>query len=158
MIQFSKPRRALVESIDQYRRHDSSAREYLGNTPTNSGTPSCFDASFYRTHDPLNYIPSGVQSLRLQATYSSSLPSFNSNGPFNAGGVSKRSGYGPYAPSIMSQGGAGDRGSVIGDPSERVGYSHKWQKGVSGGTYDIATNTLPDSKSLQGKLHSVETG
>ncbi|KAI0277721.1 ATP dependent helicase [Russula aff. rugulosa BPL654] len=123
MIQFSKPRRALVKSIDQYRRHDTSAREYLGNTSTNSGTPSRFDASFYRTHDPLNYIPSDVQSLRSQATYSSGLPVFNSNGPFNAGGVSKRSAYGSYAPSIVSQGGAGDTGSVIGDASERVGYS-----------------------------------
>ena len=123
MIQFSKPRRALVKSIDQYRRHDTSAREYLSNTATNSGTPSRFDTSFYRTHDPLNYIPSDVQSLRSQATYSSGLPVFNSNGPFNAGGVSKRSAYGSYAPSIVSQGGAGDSGSVIGDASERVGYS-----------------------------------
>ncbi len=124
MIQFSKPRRALVKSIDQYRRHDTSAREYLGNTATNSGTPSRFDASFYRTHDPLNYIPSDVQSLRSQATYSSGLPVFNSSGPFNAGGVSKRSAYGSYAPSIVSQGGAGDSGSVIGDTSERVGVGY----------------------------------
>jgi regulator of nonsense transcripts 1 len=123
MIQFSKPRRTLAKSIDQYRRHDTSAREYLGNTAANSGTPSRFDASFYRTHDPLNYIPSDVQSLRSQATYSSGLPVFNTSGPFNAGGVGKRSAYGSYAPSIVSQGGAGDSGSVIGGVSERVGYA-----------------------------------
>jgi len=123
MIQFSKPRRTLAKSIDQYRRHDTSAREYLGNTAANSGTPSRFDASFYRTHDPLNYIPSDVQSLRSQATYSSGLPVFTTNSPFNAGGVSKRSAYGSYAPSIVSQGGVGDTGSVTGGALERVGYS-----------------------------------
>lgn len=125
MIQFSKPRRTLARSIDQYRRHDTSAREYLNNNDNarSSGTPSRFDASFYRTHDPLNYIPSDVQSLRSQATYASGLPVFTASGPFNAAGVSKRSAYGgSYAPSIVSQGGAGDSGSVIG-VSERVGYS-----------------------------------
>lgn len=123
MIQFSKPRRTLARSVDQYRRHDTSAREYLNNATTSSGTPSRFDASFYRTHDPLNYIPSDVQSLRSQATYASGLPLFNASGPFNAGGVSKRSVYGSYAPSIVSQGGAGDSGSVIGGVSDRVGYA-----------------------------------
>ena len=130
MIQFSKPRRTLARSIDQYRRHDTSAREYLNNNNNapSSGTPSRFDASFYRTHDPLNYIPSDVQSLRSQATYASGLPVFTASGPFNAGGVSKRSAYGgSYAPSIVSQGGAGDSGSVIGvgggGVSERVGYA-----------------------------------
>ena len=74
-----------------------------------SGTPSRFDASFYRTHDPLGYIPSDVQSLKSQATYSSGLPMFTgTNGPFGqslqrtAGGA-KRSTYGSYASSIISQ-------------------------------------------------------
>jgi regulator of nonsense transcripts 1 len=88
-----------------------------------SGTPSRFDASFYRTHDALGYIPSDVQSLRSQATYSSGLPMFTS-GPFgpgiprNANGV-KRSTYGSYASSIISQD-AGPIGSVT-DSSSVVG-------------------------------------
>lgn len=89
-----------------------------------SGTPSRFDASFYRTHDALGYIPSDVQSLRSQATYSSGLPAmFNTSGPFGPGPIprgpnAKRSTY-SYASSIVSQD-AGqsttntDSGSVIG--------------------------------------------
>ena len=30
MIQFSKPRRTLVKAMDQFRRHETSARDYLG--------------------------------------------------------------------------------------------------------------------------------
>jgi len=109
MIQFSKPRRAL--KMDSFRRHETNAREYL---PSNggagrSGTPSRFDANFYRTHDALAYIPSDVQSLRSQATYSSGLPMFAATGGFppgvprGPGGVGKRSAYGSYASSIISQ-------------------------------------------------------
>ena len=88
-----------------------------------SGTPSRFDASFYRTHDALGYIPSDVQSLRSQATYSSGFPPmFNTPGPFGPGPITrgpsgaKRSAY-SYASSIVSQGqGASvtDGGSVVG--------------------------------------------
>jgi regulator of nonsense transcripts 1 len=87
-----------------------------------SGTPSRFDANFYRTHDALSYIPSDVQSLRSQATYASGLPMFGATGPFGPGmprgaNGAKRSGYGSYASSIISQD-AGpsvtDSGSVIG--------------------------------------------
>ncbi|KAI0053930.1 P-loop containing nucleoside triphosphate hydrolase protein [Auriscalpium vulgare] len=128
MIQFSKPRRTLDKANEPYRRHDVSARDYLGNVPVNSGTPSRFDASFYRTHDPLNYIPSDVQSLRSQATYSSGLPVFSASGPFGAsvprGAGAKRSTY-SYASSIISQDGPVDSGSsIIGGPSDRVAYSH----------------------------------
>lgn len=109
MIQFSKPRRAL--KMDSFRRHETNAREYL---PSNggtgrSGTPSRFDANFYRTHDALAYIPSDVQSLRSQATYSSGLPMFAATGGFppgvprGPGGAGKRSAYGSYASSIISQ-------------------------------------------------------
>ncbi|KAI0062350.1 P-loop containing nucleoside triphosphate hydrolase protein [Artomyces pyxidatus] len=127
MIQFSKPRRTLVKSTDQYRRHDTSAREYMGNPSPNSGTPSRFDASFYRTHDALNYIPSDVQSLRSQATYSSGLPIFPVGGPFGPGmqrgpGGAKRSTY-SYASSIISQDGPADSGSSVVGPSDRVAYS-----------------------------------
>ena len=94
-----------------------------------SGTPSRFDASFYRTHDALGYIPSDVQSLRSQATYSSGLPMFSAPGPFGPGiprGVNggKRSTY-SYASSIVSQDvgpNVTDNSSVIGGGSS-IAYS-----------------------------------
>ncbi|EKM82374.1 hypothetical protein AGABI1DRAFT_111018 [Agaricus bisporus var. burnettii JB137-S8] len=132
MIQFSKPRKSLAKSMDQFRRHETNARDYLAMTnnammdPTatmsrRSGTPSRFDASFYRTHDALSYIPSDVQSLRSQATYSSGLPVFGAPGPFGPGmprvpGVGKRSTY-SYASSIVSQ----DAGPSVTDNSSVVG-------------------------------------
>ncbi|KZS88332.1 hypothetical protein SISNIDRAFT_262680 [Sistotremastrum niveocremeum HHB9708] len=123
MIQFSKPRRALNKS-DQFHRHEVNAKDLLGGNSLSgvtgdarhSGTPSRFDGSFYRSHDPLSYIPSDVQSLKSQATYSSGIPVFTgSNGPFGQGvqrgsGV-KRSAYGSYASSVISQDVSG--GSVI---------------------------------------------
>ena len=131
MIQFSKPRRSLAKSMDQFRRHETVAKEFLGGAGR-SGTPSRFDASFYRTHDALGYIPSDVQSLRSQATYSSGLPMFTATGPFGSGmprsaNGAKRSTYGSYASSIISQdaglgGSVTDNSSVIGSavgPSER---------------------------------------
>ena len=99
-----------------------------------SGTPSRFDASFYRTHDALGYIPSDVQSLRSQATYSSGLPVFAASGPFGPGmqrpNGGKR-GYGSYASSIISQdagANGNDTASVIGsavgtDRASSVAYS-----------------------------------
>ncbi|KAJ4478469.1 AAA domain-containing protein [Lentinula aciculospora] len=91
MIQFSKPRRSLGKSMDQFRRHEINARDYISgqgggltSDGRRSGTPSRFDASFYRTHDALGYISSDVQSLRSQATYSSGLPMFTATGPFSA--------------------------------------------------------------------------
>ena len=138
MIQFSKPRRALNKSLDQFRRHEVNAKDLLGGSSGRSGTPSRFDASFYRTHDPLGYIPSDVQSLRSQATYSSGLPMFAATGgPFGQGmqrssNGQKRSVYSGYASSIISQdvgpSSLGDTGSVVDGiaPSERassVAYS-----------------------------------
>jgi len=123
MIQFSKPKRTLSKAMDQYRRHETNARDYMSGAsddPRRSGTPSRFDQSFYRTHDALGYIPSDAQSLRSQATYSSGLPMFAANGPFGAGmqrgPTAKRGQYGSYASSIISQEGpAGtDSSSVVG--------------------------------------------
>jgi len=158
MIQFSKPRRTLVKSMDQFRRHETNARDFLGSNATGmmdrtsspslmttcklsisnftalsrrSGTPSRFDASFYRTHDALGYIPSDVQSLRSQATYSSGLPMFGAPGPFGPGGIprgangTKRSTY-SYASSIVSQdaGPAGtDASSVVSASTPGIAYS-----------------------------------
>ncbi|EGN95695.1 hypothetical protein SERLA73DRAFT_186875 [Serpula lacrymans var. lacrymans S7.3] len=116
MIQFSKPRRSLGKSMDQFRRHETNARDFMGGR---SGTPSRFDASFYRTHDALGYIPSDVQSLRSQATYSSGLPMFAATGGFGpgaprgVGGNGKRSVYGSYASSIISQDAGPPSGSSV---------------------------------------------
>lgn len=139
MIQFSKPRRTLSKAMDQFRRHETSARDYLNNgmmgDARRSGTPSRFDASFYRTHDALGYIPSDVQSLRSQATYSSGLPMFAAGAPFGPGmqrpNGGKRSTYGSYASSIISQDAGmngNDTASVIGstvgtDRASSVAYS-----------------------------------
>ncbi|TFK30257.1 hypothetical protein FA15DRAFT_205131 [Coprinopsis marcescibilis] len=138
MIQFSKPRRSLVKSMEQFRRHETVARDFLPTASgmpmdpmsRRSGTPSRFDTSFYRAHDALGYIPSDVQSLRSQATYSSGLPMFTAPGPFGAGvprGVNggKRSSY-SYASSIVSQD-AGpsvtDNSSIAGSSNHNVAYS-----------------------------------
>ncbi|KIO18694.1 hypothetical protein M407DRAFT_246419 [Tulasnella calospora MUT 4182] len=125
MIQFSKPRRALNKNIDQYRRHEVSAREALAPAPATggrSGTPSRFDSSFFRTHDPTNYIPTDLQS---QATYSSGIPAFAASGapyaqvPRGTAGT-KRGGFGGYASSVISQ----DVGSgTINDTSSVIGSS-----------------------------------
>ncbi|KAI0693336.1 AAA domain-containing protein [Cytidiella melzeri] len=170
MIQFSKPRRTLVKAMDQFRRHETSARDYLGNGSLGdgrrSGTPSRFDASFYRTHDALGYIPSDVQSLRSQATYSSGLPMFAASGPFGSGmprpSGAKRSTYGSYASSIISQdGGPGgnDNGSVIGsalgasDRASSMAYSQsdRLQRRSSfssvAGTSDLGSLSQYDYKS-----------
>lgn len=125
MIQFSKPRRALNKSLDQYRRHEVSARDALAPAPTGgrSGTPSRFDSTFFRTHDSTSYIPSDLQS---QATYSSGLPSFAAtSSPFSQavrnGAAGKRGGY---ASSVISQdvGTVNDSASAVGSaiPSSRA--------------------------------------
>ncbi|KAG8760807.1 hypothetical protein FRC14_001835 [Serendipita sp. 396] len=135
MIQFSKPKHSLDKAMDPFRRHEISAREALSSGPVVDGTgrrdsaSNRFDSSFYRTRDALSYIPSDMQSLKSQATYSSGLPAFSgASGPFNTNGAgsSKRSAYGGYASSIISQdirtSTSSDAGSVIGSqaPSERA--------------------------------------
>lgn len=102
-----------------------------------SGTPSRFDPSFYRTHDPLGYIPSDAQSVKSQATYASGLPAFTAaSGPFSQGlqraNGAKRSQYGgSYASSVISQDVGSSSivdtasvvGSIMGAPSERSAAS-----------------------------------
>lgn len=129
MIQFSKPRRAL--KMDSFRRYETNAREYIPNNGTGrSGTPIRFDPGFYRTHDALAYIPSDVQSLRSQATYSSGLPMFAATGGFppgvprGPGGAGKRSAYGSYASSIISQdAGPASSASIGGSVGGSLAYS-----------------------------------
>ncbi|KAJ8517197.1 hypothetical protein ONZ45_g5573 [Pleurotus djamor] len=176
MIQFSKPRRSLAKSMEQFRRHETNARDYLA-TPSlgmmdgvRSGTPSRFDASFYRTHDALGYIPSDVQSLRSQATYSSGVPMFaatgylNPNIPRGANGA-KRSTYGSYASSIISQdaGPNADTASVVGStiststrpgPSVTYNQSDRLRRRSSfssvAGTSELGSVSQYDYKSQDG--------
>jgi regulator of nonsense transcripts 1 len=122
MIQFSKPRHSLMKSMDKFRRHETNARDFLNNNGMmSSGTPSRFDASFYRTHDALGYIPSDAQSLRSQATYSSGVPLFTGGGgpfapPMARGGAGGKR-LGSYASSIISQ----DAGPSMTDSASVIG-------------------------------------
>jgi len=139
MIQFSKPRRVFGKT-DQYRRHEMSAKELLSGVALStdnsrpSGTPSRFDAAFYRSHDPLAYISPDAQSVKSQGPYSSGLSNFTAaagsfHGSFTQNGQrtngTKRAGFGGYASSVISQDiGASsiDTNSVTGAstaPSER---------------------------------------
>jgi regulator of nonsense transcripts 1 len=100
-----------------------------------SGTPSRFDAAFYRAHDPLAYISPDSQSVKSQRTYTSGQPNFAAaagsfaQGSFAQNGQrvngTKRAGFSGYASSVISQDiGASsiDTNSVVGAsaaPSER---------------------------------------
>ncbi|TFY60948.1 hypothetical protein EVG20_g7233 [Dentipellis fragilis] len=158
MIQFSKPRRTLVKSVDQYRRHDTSAREFMANAPMSSGTPSRFDTSFYRTHDALNYIPSDVQSLRSQATYSSGLPMFAASGPFGAGsqrGGGKRGGtFGSYASSIISQDGPLESSSSIATHS----VGHVRSRSLSSGFDYKSQDESADLDDMKSQYAATQSG
>jgi regulator of nonsense transcripts 1 len=131
-----------------------------------SGTPSRFDASFYRTHDATTYIGSDAQSVKSQATYSSGIPNFAGGaGPFapgRGGSGAKRGGYGGYASSVISQdvggGSIADTGSVIGSgaPSQRapsIAYSQsdrlrrRLSQSSMGGTSDMGSLSTFDYKS-----------
>lgn len=75
MIQFSKPRRPL----NQPDRFGFGAQDPLGtglnggDLPRRADGPTRFDQSFYSA---VGGIPSDLQSVRSQATYTSGLPSF----------------------------------------------------------------------------------
>lgn len=75
MIQFSKPRRPL----NQPERFGFGAHDPLGaglnggDLPRRADGPTRFDQSFYSA---VGSIPSDLQSVRSQATYTSGLPSF----------------------------------------------------------------------------------
>ena len=148
--------------MDQFRRHETNAREYLpnGGGAGRSGTPSRFDASFYRTHDALGYIPSDVQSLRSQATYSSELPMFAAAGGFGPGlprgpgGAGKRSAYGSYASSIISQDAGPPSTASISGAAMAFSQSDRLQRRGSfssaAGASDAASMSMYDYKSQDG--------
>lgn len=178
MIQFSKPRRSLGKSMEGFRRHEISAREYLGGDSKSllpkdvlsiipiyafdigrrSGTPSRFDASFYRTHDALGYIPSDVQSLRSQATYSSGVPMFTATGPFSSAGSSVGGGGGRGGGGGMGMGG-GKRGggSTYGGGSSYGGYASSiisQDVGPSAGSITDSSSVIGSSTGGDNQGHS----
>ncbi|MCO5598802.1 hypothetical protein L7F22_052901 [Adiantum nelumboides] len=133
MIQFSKPRRPLQRPGDLMARHRHDAQGVVGGAdasrnptgPLRTGAsehvnPPLNHPAFYRSHDPIGYIPSDAQSvtsLGTQAPYPSNrLPPFSSaassisaassrmvpNG-LNHGGMGYGFGGGHYAGSIASQ-------------------------------------------------------
>jgi regulator of nonsense transcripts 1 len=149
MIQFSKPRRSLNKSMEPFRRFETDARDFLGRSSTGpSGTPSRFDATFYRTHDAMGYIGADQTSQRAQAPYAAGLPMFPA-GPYGGGGGgpgnnsaragAKRGAYGGYAASIISQdhGGHGG-GSVYGGPADTASVVGSALGGPAPSTSSIA--------------------
>jgi regulator of nonsense transcripts 1 len=128
MIQFSRPKKSLQAAMDPFRRHETSANEFLdkGRVPPPSagaGATSRFDPAYYRTHDPISYVPADAQSVVSQA-----ISSFPLSTHFPAG---KGRTYTGYASSVISQqpgetASIADSASVIGGaalPSSRVAFS-----------------------------------
>jgi regulator of nonsense transcripts 1 len=120
--------------------------------------PSRYDAAYYRTHDPVGYIPSDAQSVVSQA-YSSTLPMFTPGAPFlppHLGGTGKRGGtYSTYAQSYVSQQAlsqSGDTASMVGGiaPSERGSImSTQWdrlKRRTSAGS--LTASDAPDYKTM----------
>lgn len=109
MIQFSKPRRTLNSAMEQFKRFETPSHDMMANgSQPEQAVPAAqrqFDANFYRSHDPLGYVPSDARSVVSQAY--SSVPLFaNGAGPFlppHLGGGGKKGTYSSYASSIISQ-------------------------------------------------------
>ncbi|GAA5958204.1 hypothetical protein JCM3765_002847 [Sporobolomyces pararoseus] len=121
MIQFSKPRRPFDRNSANNRfQHD--ARDMLTGSTSSSGNSnlngqgvegavqggngfsSRFDSAFFRGHDAISSIPSDVQSVRSQATYSSGLPTFSQAGSTYPSSVKRsNASSSSYAASTFSQ-------------------------------------------------------
>ncbi|GAC97823.1 DNA-binding protein SMUBP-2 [Pseudozyma hubeiensis SY62] len=120
MMQFPKPRRPLQKPGDLMARHrhdliggDGYGASRSGRLPDAGAGGGSSQLGFFRTHDPMSYIPSDAQSvtsLGTQATYPSAHLSM--------GGM-----QGPYASSIVSQ--DVDTESLAGStaPSASITYS-----------------------------------
>ncbi|KAK4689260.1 regulator of nonsense transcripts 1, partial [Tremellales sp. Uapishka_1] len=90
MIQFSRPKKSLASAMDPYRRFETPAGEYMDKARVPPPAPSRFDPAFYRTHDPVSYIPSSD----AQSVVSQAFPL----APFGKGKT-----YTGYASSVISQ-------------------------------------------------------
>ena len=95
MIQFSRPKKSLASALDPFRRHKTTANEYLDRGRVPGPATSRFDPAYYRTHDPVSFVPTDAQSVISQAV--SAFPIF----PNGVGTKGKT--YTGYASSVISQ-------------------------------------------------------
>ncbi|OWZ55807.1 ATP-dependent helicase [Cryptococcus neoformans 125.91] len=117
MVQFSRPKKSLAAAMDPFKRRETSAVEFLSKNIGHgqggqSAAASRFDPAYYRTHNPLSFIPPDAQSVVSQAMTSSAFPLFGSVGGVSGvgGGVGGVGGHGGknktytgYASSVVSQ-------------------------------------------------------
>ncbi|OXC64563.1 hypothetical protein AYX13_06091 [Cryptococcus neoformans] len=116
MVQFSRPKKSLAAAMDPFKRRETSAVEFLSKNIGHgqggqSAAASRFDPAYYRTHNPLSFIPPDAQSVVSQAMTSSAFPLFgNVGGVSGGGGVGGVGGHGGknktytgYASSVVSQ-------------------------------------------------------
>ncbi|OWZ80314.1 ATP-dependent helicase [Cryptococcus neoformans Bt85] len=119
MVQFSRPKKSLAAAMDPFKRRETSAVEFLSKNIGHgqggqSAAASRFDPAYYRTHNPLSFIPPDAQSVVSQAMTSSAFPLFGSVGGVNGGGGvggvggvgghgGKNKTYTGYASSVVSQ-------------------------------------------------------
>lgn len=158
MIQFSKPKKTLNKAMEQFRRFEPTANDPMSAAP---GPPeresnvlvaahvlmccfiaavpaaaSRFDASFYRTHDPVGYIQPDAQSVVSQ---------------FFAGGPGASSRNGPFMPPHLV---AGRRGAGNGTNGISGTYSSYATSLISQGPASVAGSAAPSITSTQfGRLH-----
>lgn len=135
MIQFSRPRRPFnrdgVSRFDQ----GSAPMNGGGNGVSTSAVPPRFDSSFYRGHDAVSYIPSDAQSVRSQATYTSSIP------PFSQAGST-------YPSNLKRGGGASIGGSTYASSTYSQDFGGDHHHGGVGGT--TSGSSTADTASLRG--------
>ncbi|KIR67825.1 ATP-dependent helicase [Cryptococcus bacillisporus CA1873] len=107
MVQFSRPKKSLAAAMDPFKRHVGH-----GHGQGQSSATSRFDPAYYRTHNPLSFIPPDAQSVVSQALTSSAFPLFGGGGGVGGGigggagggGVGgKNKTYTGYASSVISQ-------------------------------------------------------
>lgn len=76
----------------------------MGHGQGQSAAANRFDPAYYRTHNPLSFIPSDAQSVVSQAMTSSAFPLFGGvGGGVGGGGGGKNKTYTGYASSVVSQ-------------------------------------------------------
>ncbi|PWN35913.1 uncharacterized protein FA14DRAFT_164568 [Meira miltonrushii] len=171
MIQFSKPRRPLQRPGDLMARHRHDAQGVVGGAdasrnpagPLRTGAsehvnPPLNHPAFYRSHDPIGYIPSDAQSvtsLGTQAPYPSNrLPPFSSAASSISAASSRmmpnglgHGGYGygggNYAGSIASQ--DLDNESNAGGPTSSIAPSITYSQSDRLKRAWIHTKVMPEA-------------